>query len=112
MFLGDAGASPVQRPEAHLIDGGEREFPGQLGPHLYRCRSGVPVDVWECMTQLFLDSGELVQKFTYGEVCAGVFGFAAHEVGDLQGVPQVKVCIRMVCSVQWCMGENEATWGP
>ena len=64
------------------------------------------------MTQLFLDSGELVQELTYGEVCAGVFGFAAHEVGDLQGVPQVKVCIRMVCSVQWCMGENEATWGP
>ena len=33
----------------------------------------------------FLDSGELVEQLPDGEVQAGVFYVAAHEVGDLQG---------------------------
>jgi len=33
----------------------------------------------------FLDPGELVQELADGVVFPGVVGFAAHEVGDLQG---------------------------
>ena len=50
------------------------EYPAGFGS-----ASGGGVDQDGCF-----DSGEVFKKFPDGEVQSGVFGFAAHQVGDLQ----------------------------
>src|SRR5680860_1407859 len=62
-----------------------------------------------------LDVGELGEQFADRVVLPGLVGFASHQVGDWWAIcnasTQVKVCTRMLCSVQWRIGENETTCG-
>ena len=55
------------------------------------------------------DAGELTQQFPDGSA-SGAGGAKAHQVGDLEG-QHAKTCTRMLCSVQWCIGENETACG-
>ena len=47
------------------------------------------------------------EQIAHREVLTGLLGFAWHQVRDLQGSTQVEVWMRILCSVQGFIYENE-----
>src|SRR5665811_1849906 len=67
----------------------------------------------------FLDAGELVEQFPHRQSSSSRTDRCSPACSDSRRIrwaicrarTQVKVWTRMLCSVQWCIGENETTWG-
>ncbi len=58
------------------------------------------------------DGGQLAEQFADGHMQPGLGGRAAHiRWAICRASTQVKMWTRMLCSVQWCMGENDTTCG-
>ncbi|RAX47982.1 hypothetical protein DQ353_17465 [Arthrobacter sp. AQ5-05] len=55
----------------------------------------------------FLDAGQPFEEFAHAVACVGMLGFAALQVDGLQDQEAGGVWVWMLCSVQWCKGENE-----